>query len=61
MLGTYSRVIMLPREQRRLVAEEARRVLREHAGLEGAATVTVPFGGKCWRATRTADPRNSPE
>ena len=55
MLGTYSRVILLPDEQRRLLADEARRLLREQAGLEASATVKVPFRGECWRAARTGD------
>jgi SAM-dependent methyltransferase len=54
MLGTYSRVILLPGDQRRLVADEARRLLREQAGLEGSATVRLPFRGQCWRALRTS-------
>jgi SAM-dependent methyltransferase len=53
MLGTYSRVILLPDEQRRLIAEEARRLLGEIAGLHGAATVKLPFRGQCWRSERT--------
>jgi len=53
MLATFSGVILLPLEQRRRVADEARRLLREHGGLEGSATVELPFRAECWRAVRT--------
>jgi SAM-dependent methyltransferase len=61
MLGTFSRVILLPQDQRHLIAEEARRLLREDAGLEGSATATLPFRADCWRAVRLADQRHPPD
>jgi SAM-dependent methyltransferase len=52
MLGTISAVIVLPNEQRRQVMDEARTFLRRYAGLDGDATVTLPFRANCWRAVR---------
>ena len=53
MLGTFSGVIVLSEQERRQVLGEARAFLRRSAGLDGDATVTVPFRANCWRAVRT--------
>lgn len=53
MFGTFSGVIVLPDDQRRVVLDEAREVLRRYAGLEADASVVLPFGAACWRAART--------
>jgi SAM-dependent methyltransferase len=52
MLGTFSGVIVLPDEQRQQIMDEARQLLRQHAGLEADASVDLPFRANCWRAVR---------
>jgi SAM-dependent methyltransferase len=52
MLGTFSGVIVLSDEQRHQVLDEARTFLRRYAGLEGDATVVLPFRANCWRTVR---------
>jgi SAM-dependent methyltransferase len=53
MLGTFSGVIVLSDQQRRQIMDEARQLLRQYAGLEGDATVHLPFRANCWRTLRT--------
>lgn len=49
LLGTFSWVITMPEAARRRVFDQARRLLREHLGVEGAVTVDVGFRAECWR------------
>jgi hypothetical protein len=53
LLGTLSWVInMAPKDRDRLFAE-ARRLLRDLLGIEGAVTVDVAFRAEAWRSRRT--------
>jgi SAM-dependent methyltransferase len=54
MLGTFSGVIVLSDHQRRQIMDEARQVLRRHAGLESDAAIKLPFRANCWRTVRTS-------
>jgi SAM-dependent methyltransferase len=49
LLGTFSWVITMPEAARRRVSDQARRLLREHLGVEGDVTVDVGFRAECWR------------
>ncbi|MBY8884093.1 class I SAM-dependent methyltransferase [Streptomyces sp. PTM05] len=51
LLGTYSRVILLPEEERRQLIAQAEELLRERLP-EGEETLRVPFRSLCWRVTR---------
>jgi len=52
LLGTFSWLITMPEEKRRLVIAEARRLLRELLGVEGDVTVDVAFRSDAWRSHR---------
>ncbi len=52
LLGTFSWIIVLPEEARTRVFDEARRILRDLLGVEGAVTVDVGFAAEAWRARR---------
>ena len=52
LLGTLSWVITLPEETRQGVIAEARRLLAELLGVEGAVTVDVAFRSDIWRSRR---------
>ena len=52
LLGTLSWVITLPEERQASLFAEARRLLREVMGIEGAVTVDVTFRADVWRARR---------
>ena len=52
LLGTFSWLITMPEEKRRLVIAEARRLLRELLGVEGDVTVDVAFRSVAWRSHR---------
>ncbi|NJP44573.1 class I SAM-dependent methyltransferase [Actinacidiphila epipremni] len=76
LLGTYSRVILLPAENRAALLTRAERSLREmlslgaagdratgrdqDAGAAGDAEFDLPFRSLCWRATRTAGIQPAP-
>jgi SAM-dependent methyltransferase len=49
LLGTFSWVITMPEAARQRVFDQARRLLREHLGVEGDVTVDVGFRAECWR------------
>ena len=49
LLGTFSWVITMPETARQRVFDQARRLLREHLGVEGDVTVDVGFRAECWR------------
>jgi SAM-dependent methyltransferase len=59
LLGTYSRVIMLPAAERRQLLARAEAALRELLGLVGDAAVELPLRSLCWRATRSGGTRRS--
>jgi hypothetical protein len=50
LLGTFSWVMTMPDETREGVLAEARRLLRDVLGVEGAVTVDVAFRSDAWRA-----------
>jgi SAM-dependent methyltransferase len=52
LLGTLSWVITMPEETRQGVVAEARRLLAELLGVEGAVTVDVAFRADVWRSRR---------
>jgi SAM-dependent methyltransferase len=52
LLGTFSWVILMPERQRQRLLDEARRLLRELLGVEGAMTVDVGFRADVWRTHR---------
>lgn len=52
LLGTFSWIITLSEESRQDVFAEARRLLRDLLGVEGAVTVDVAFRAEAWRARR---------
>lgn len=54
LLGTYSWTINLDPPKRTRLFDEARRLLRDVAGLTGSATVEVSFRADVWRARRLA-------
>ena len=54
LLGTFSWIILMADEQRTAVLTEARRLLREGLGIEGATTVDVAYKSEAWR-TRLLD------
>ncbi|WP_327290217.1 class I SAM-dependent methyltransferase [Streptomyces sp. NBC_01198] len=56
LLGTYSRVIMLPAEERQQLLGRAEGRLRERLGLSGDEEFDLPFRSLCWRTSRPADP-----
>ena len=49
LLGTFSWVITMPEAARQRVFDQARRLLREHLGVEGDVTVDAGFRAECWR------------
>ncbi|PWI43902.1 class I SAM-dependent methyltransferase [Streptomyces sp. ICBB 8177] len=51
LLGTYSRVILLPEEERRQLIARAEELLRERLP-QGEEVLDVPFRSLCWRVTR---------
>jgi SAM-dependent methyltransferase len=53
LLGTLSWVITMAPEERDRLFAEARRLLRDLLGIEGAVTVDVAFRADAWRARRT--------
>jgi SAM-dependent methyltransferase len=62
LLGTYSRVIMLPADERRALVARAEEALRARHGLFGADDdVDLPFSSRCWRATRSQDAAGAAE
>ncbi len=52
LLGTFSWIITMPEETRARVIAEARRLLRDLLGVEGAVTVDVAFRSEAWRSRR---------
>jgi SAM-dependent methyltransferase len=52
IVGTLSSVILLGPARRDELLNDARRLLRDHLGLAGAATTDLGFRADCWRATR---------
>jgi SAM-dependent methyltransferase len=52
LLGTFSWIITMPDDTRERVIAEARRMLRDVLGVEGAVTVDVAFRCDAWRARR---------
>ncbi|WP_333770676.1 class I SAM-dependent methyltransferase [Streptomyces sp. IBSBF 2435] len=54
LLGMYSRVIMLPAEERQQLLARAEAMLRERLGVAGDAEVELPFRSLCWYTTRSA-------
>ncbi|CAG6394977.1 class I SAM-dependent methyltransferase [Streptomyces cocklensis] len=52
LLGTYSRVILLPEEERRELLAKAEEKLRDRLGLVGDEEFDLPFRSLCWRAAR---------
>lgn len=54
LLSTFSWIILMADEQRTAVLTEARRLLREGLGIEGATTVDVAYKSEAWR-TRLVD------
>ncbi len=50
LLGTFSWIITMPAETRDRVVAEARRLLGELMGIEGAVTVDVTFRSDAWRS-----------
>jgi len=54
LLGTFSRIIIMPEEQRTALLAEVRRLLRKGLGVEGAVTVDVTYRSEAWR-TRLLD------
>ena len=55
LLGTFSWIITMDDEARARIFDEARGLLREHLGVEGAVTVDVTFRADAWRS-RQSDP-----
>jgi SAM-dependent methyltransferase len=55
LLGTYSRMIMLPAAEREALLATSEQALRELLGVVGDEEVELPFRSLCWRATRSAD------
>ncbi len=56
LLGTYSRIIVLPDDERRRLLARAERTLCALHGLHGAGDeLDLPFRSGCWRATRSRD------
>jgi SAM-dependent methyltransferase len=53
LLGTLSWVITMGPEDRDRLFAEARRLLRDLLGIEGAVTVDVVFRAEAWRSRRT--------
>jgi SAM-dependent methyltransferase len=52
LLGTFSWIILMPEEARFRLFSEARRILADLLGVEGAVTVDVGFKAEAWRARR---------
>ncbi len=50
--GTFSRVILLPEDDRTALFDRARRRLRDLLGVEGDVTTEVAFRADAWRAER---------
>ena len=56
LLGTYSRIIVLPDDERRQLIARAEQTLVALRGLRGAGDeLDLPFRSGCWRATRSRD------
>ncbi len=55
LLGTFSRIITMPEENRRRLIDEARRLLGELLAVEGEVTVDVTFRSAAWRSRRLGD------
>jgi len=53
LAGTYSRVIIRPDEERAALLTRAQELAAAHPALAGGATIDLPMGCRCWRATRT--------
>ncbi|SEG76826.1 Ubiquinone/menaquinone biosynthesis C-methylase UbiE [Actinacidiphila yanglinensis] len=54
LLGTYSRLLLLPEEERRALVAQAEQALHDRPDLLSPdGTVPLPFRSLCWRATRT--------
>jgi SAM-dependent methyltransferase len=51
LLGTFSWAIMMPDAARQRLFDQARRLLREHLGVEGDVTVDVGFRAEGWRTS----------
>jgi hypothetical protein len=54
LLGTFSWIITMSEDQRARVFAEARRILKDGLGVEGAVTVDVQYRADAWR-TRLSD------
>jgi SAM-dependent methyltransferase len=54
LLGTFSWIITMPESQRAKVFAEARRVLKDGLGVEGAVTVDVQYRAEAWRSRLTS-------
>ena len=54
LAGTYSRVIALPPEQRRLVRQRAAEAVKRRAGLHEQSEIDLPMSVRGWRAVRLA-------
>jgi SAM-dependent methyltransferase len=52
LLGTFSWIILMPEDTRTRVLTEARRLLKEVLGIEGAVTVDVTYRAEAWRTRR---------
>jgi SAM-dependent methyltransferase len=53
LLGTYSRVLILPADEQRALLERAEQALHDRPGLLAAdGTFPLPFRSRCWRASR---------
>lgn len=52
MLGTFSRVVLLPDDEKEQIYGAARKLLAENLGVRGDDEVELPFRAECWRARR---------
>lgn len=52
LIGTYSRIIVLPEAQRQALLERVADFTRADPALAGRETVDLPMTCRCWRATR---------
>lgn len=52
LIGTYSRIIVLPEAQRQALLERVADFTRTDPALAGRDTVDLPMTCRCWRATR---------
>ncbi|MFJ2955295.1 class I SAM-dependent methyltransferase [Streptomyces sp. NPDC087270] len=60
LLGTYSRLLILPADQRAALISQAEQALRARPGLlDPDGTIDLPFRSMCWRTDRVPSDRPS--